>query len=169
MTPRSDPRQVRLTTIAVAIMLGSCLGFETVPGSSVTHFAGGLDFILGTWTGTSTCVGNRPACKNETVVYRVVPVAGNPRQVRLLADKIIDGKRIPMGALVFDVDAASHTARGEFKIGQTHGLWLYTVADDTMTGTLQILPEGTKARDVHVRRTTDKDLPEAPPLSEYDE
>src|SRR5689334_2080569 len=47
--------------------------------------------IVGTWTGTSTCVGDRPACKNEIAVYRLVAVEGHPHQVRWLGDKVIDG------------------------------------------------------------------------------
>ena len=150
-------------------MLCGCLGLETTLASRVPYVSSGLDFIVGTWTGTSTCVGDRPACKNETVVYRIMPVGGNPRQVRLLADKILDGKRVPMGALMFDVDDLNRTVRSEFTVGQTRGVWLFTVAGDTMTGTLELLPDRSKARDVRVHRTTDNDLPEAPPLSDYGE
>ena len=125
--------------------------------------------VVGTWTGTSTCVGNRPACKNETVVYRFVPLEGHPTQVRLLADKIIDGKRVPMGALVFDIDEQTRTLRSEFRRGQTHGVWSYTVAGDAMTGKLVILPDGSIGRDVKVHRAKDADVPTPPPLSDYDE
>ena len=31
--------------------------------------------VVGTWSGESICVGNRPACKDEVVVYRFEPVA----------------------------------------------------------------------------------------------
>src|SRR5690348_5109482 len=55
--------------------------------------------VLGTWKGESICVGNRPACKNEVVVYRFEAVAGKPGLVLFLADKIIEGKRVPMGKL----------------------------------------------------------------------
>ena len=87
----------------------------------------------------------------------------------MLADKILDGKRVPMGALMFDVDDLNRTVRSEFTVGQTRGVWLFTVAGDTMTGTLELLPDRSKARDVRVHRTTDNDLPEAPPLSDYGE
>ncbi len=126
-------------------------------------------FVLGTWTGTSTCVGVRPACKNETVVYRFVAIDGHPHQVRLLADKIIDGKRVAMGALVLDVDEKAETLRGEFVRGHTHGVWSYSVEGDSMKGTLVILPEGTVGRDVKARRAKDDEVPAAPPLSDYDE
>jgi hypothetical protein len=103
------------------------------------------------------------------VVYRFVPVDGHPRQVRLLGDKIVDGKRVAMGAFVFDVDETTGELRSEFKRGQTHGVWSYTVMGDAMKGTLVILPEGTVGRDVSVRRAKDDDVPAAPPISDYDE
>jgi hypothetical protein len=126
-------------------------------------------FVLGTWTGTSTCVGNRPACKNELVVYRFAKLEGNPKQVRLYADKVIDGKRVPMGELDCEVDAEHHTVRSEFTIGNTHGIWEYTVDGDAMTGKLIILPDKTIGRDVKARRVNDDEVPDAPPLSDYAE
>jgi hypothetical protein len=125
--------------------------------------------ILGTWTGTSTCVGYRPACKNETAVYRFVPVEDHPHQVRMLADKIIDGKRVVMDALVFEVDEHTGSLRSEFRRGQTHGVWSFSVTGDSMKGTLVILPESTVVRDVTVHRAKDDEVPTAPPLSDYDE
>ena len=124
---------------------------------------------VGTWTGTSTCVGNRPACKNEVVVYRVVPVEGHPKEVRLFADKIIEGKRVAMGAFVFEVDESAGTLRAEFQRGNTHGVWLFAVTGDTIKGTLKILPEGNVGRDVSVHRVKEADVPAAPPSSDYDE
>src|SRR5262249_50741175 len=62
--------------------------------------------VLGIWKGESICVGNRPACKDEIVVYRFEEIPGKSGVVLLLADKIIDGKRIPMGKLEFQVDEA---------------------------------------------------------------
>ena len=162
-TPAAFARSVHL------LVLLACLAAIVQPAPSrlpgQTTSAG----ILGTWTGTSTCVGNRPACKNETVVYRCLPVEGHPAQVRVLADKIIDGKRIPMGALVFDYDRENGTARGEFERGRTHGIWSYSIVENTMKGTLVVLPEHSVARDVMVHRVTDDKVPAAPPISEYDQ
>ena len=53
--------------------------------------------VIGTWKGDSTCRENRPACKNEVVVYRFEAVAGKPDVILWFADKIVDGKREPMG------------------------------------------------------------------------
>lgn len=155
--------------LALPLAVVCWVGAQTALATPDPPQASGLDFVVGTWTGTSACVGDRPACKNETVVFRIVPVEGQAGQVRMLGDKIVEGKRLPMGALLFDVDAERRTMRCEFKVQKTHGLWSFTVAGDSMEGTLVILPEGTKTRDVAVHRANDEDLPEAPPASDYGE
>jgi hypothetical protein len=119
----------------------------------------------GTWTGTSKCVGNRPACKDETVVYRFVPISGEPAKVRLLADKILEGKRVPMGRLDFTV--AGNRLECDFQRGTTHGLWEFQLAGDTMEGTLVVLPSRETARRVSVHRVTDTDVPPAPAVADY--
>src|SRR5262249_38432514 len=148
-----------LATLAGARSDGAPAPRDATPTST-------LEFILGTWTGTSTCVGNRPACKNETLVYRFIPLEGHPGQVRQLADKIVDGKRIPMGSLIFEVDAHGKTVSNEFMRGETHGVWSYTVSGDTMTGSLVRLPERSKSRDVKAHRVSEREVPDAPPLSD---
>ncbi len=124
----------------------------------------------GTWTGTSTCVGkNRAACKNEVVVYRFVPFPAAPWQIRCLADKIVGGKRLPMGALIFQYDETSDGIRSEFSIGNTHGVWSFTADGDSLRGALILLPDGEKGRDVRAHRTDDSKVPPAPALKEYEE
>jgi hypothetical protein len=113
-------------------------------------------------------VGNRAACNNETVVYRFVPVDGHPGQIRLLADKIVDGKRVPMGALVFEYDERTGKLICEFTRGNTHGIWSFSIAGESMTGSLEILPERSVGRDVKAHRVKDAELPAAPALHEYD-
>src|SRR6478672_10333636 len=54
--------------------------------------------LLGTWRGTSVCTDRvaAPACKDETVVYDF-SAGAKPETVHWKADKIVDGKRVPMG------------------------------------------------------------------------
>ncbi len=153
---------------AALLVLCWFLAAHVALASDETPLPSGLGFIVGTWTGTSTCVGDGPACRNETVVYRFMPVDGHPRQARLLADKIIEGKRLPMGALVCDVDGQHQTLRCEFTVGHTHGVWSYAVTGDSMTGKLVILPEEVIGRDVAVHRASDGDLPPAPSPGDYE-
>lgn len=132
------------------------------PGSA-TQASG----VLGTWAGRSLCVGDHPACKNEDVVYRFIPVEGHPGAFTSLADKIIEGKRVPMGSLQFEYNAADGTLTSEFERGQMHGVWTFTLNGDAMTGTLEVLPNKDLARKVSVRRVNDDDLPPAPAIDEY--
>jgi hypothetical protein len=122
---------------------------------------------IGTWRGDSICVGNRPACKNEDVVYRFEAVTDKPAALILFADKIIEGKREPMGKLEFTYNQASGTLTGEFTRGQTHGLWEFTLSGDKMEGKLFILPERSVARRVTVKRVDENQVPPAPPRDQY--
>lgn len=124
--------------------------------------------VLGTWKGESICVGNRPACKNEIVVYRFEAVAGKSDVVLLLADKIIEGKRVPMGKLEFQYDEAKGELSCEFTIRQTHGLWQYKVSGDSMEGTLVLLPKRELGRRVNAKRVAESEVPAAPAKEEYD-
>jgi hypothetical protein len=152
---------------ALAILLLMMLSASN-PTDPVTAEKAAAPF-KGTWTGKSTCVGDRPACKNETVVYRFVPFTGAPWQLRLLADKVIEGKRVPMGALMFAYDDSTRGLRCEFKRGTTHGVWYFEVDGDSLRGKLLLLPDGDKARDVRAHRVDDAHVPSAPALKEYEE
>lgn len=165
----SDSRLHNAYALVIRVLLlGVCLVPTALPAPKRVPWQSKQSAISGTWTGTSTCVGNRPACKNETVVYRFVPVDDHPRQVRLLADKIIDGKRVPMYALVFEYDERNGKLASEFTRGNTHGIWSYSIAGESMTGTLVVLPERSVGRDVKVHRVKDGEVPEAPAIHEYD-
>ncbi|MBI1760006.1 MAG: hypothetical protein HYR56_01080 [Acidobacteria bacterium] len=124
--------------------------------------------VAGTWKGESVCAGNRPACKYEVVVYRFVPVAGKPAVMRLLADKIINGERVPMGALEFQYDQTKGTLSCEFTAGSTHGLWQFQVSGDALEGSLVILPDKALARKVKAKRANLRDVPPAPAEKLYD-
>ena len=122
---------------------------------------------VGTWRGDSICVGNRPACKNEDVVYRFEAVPGKPTSWIQFADKIIEGKREPMGKLDFTYNQAAGTLTGEFSRGQTHVLWEFTLSGDKMEGKLFILPERSVGRRVTVKRVDESQVPPAPARDQY--
>jgi hypothetical protein len=124
---------------------------------------------IGTWTGESNCVGDRPACKNEVVVYRVEAVAGKPGVVTMFADKIINGQREPMGKFDCQYDEAKGTLSCEFIKRQTHGLWQFQISGDTMEGTLVILPARSLGRRIKVKRVRDDQVPAAPARESYED
>jgi len=123
--------------------------------------------VLGTWKGESTCVGNRPACKNEVAVYRFEAIPGKAGVVLQLADKIIEGKREPMGKLEFQYDEAKGELSCEFNTPRTHALWQFKVTGDAMEGTLILLPDRELVRRVKVKRVSETEVPAAPARELY--
>ena len=118
-----------------------------------------LSKVLGDWEGESVCVDkNRPACKNEHVVYHITKKDGEADGVTMRADKIVNGRPEEMGVLDCKYDSAKSTLTCEFTVNSTHGVFEYTVKGDEMEGTLKILPAGTLGRKINVRK-----LPAATP------
>ncbi|HSS18728.1 MAG TPA: hypothetical protein VLL54_01390 [Pyrinomonadaceae bacterium] len=159
-------KTLRQTLIATLLVVALTCGCSVIHSRAASPSLNA--FVLGTWTGESICVGNRPACKNEVVVYRFEEIAGKPAAVTMLADKIIQGKREPMGKLECQYDESKGTVTCEFTIRQTHGLWQYQISGDTMEGTLVLLPNKEVGRRVKVKRVDDKELPAAPDRKDYD-
>src|SRR5689334_25321754 len=123
---KSGRLQIRAIVTAAMILIG-------LTGAAQQSYAETRDAaaaVVGTWTGESLCVGDRPACKNEVVVYRFEAVAGKPGVVTLFADKIINGQREPMGKFDCKYDEAKGTLSCEFIKRQTHGLWQFQVSGD---------------------------------------
>jgi hypothetical protein len=118
-----------------------------------------LSKVLGDWEGESVCVDkNRPACKNEHVVYHIKKKDGEADAVTIAADKIINGKPEEMGVLECKYDASKSTLTCEFTVNSTHGVFEFTIKGDEMEGTLKILPAGTLGRRINVKK-----VPDAPP------
>lgn len=112
-----------------------------------------LSKVLGEWEGESVCVDkNRPACKNEHVVYHIKQKDGEADAVTIAADKIVNGKPEEMGVLECKYDSAKSTLTCEFTVNSTHGVFEFTVKGDEMDGTLKILPAGTLGRRINVKR-----------------
>ena len=161
----------RMARSLIRIMVAATMAVVALTGGARQSYAGkgsAPSPVIGTWKGESICVGDRPACKNEVVVYRFEAVAGKPDAVTLFADKIINGQREPMGKLDFQYDEAKGALSGEFTRGQTHGLWQFQVSGDAMEGTLAILPARDLARRVKVRRVREDEVPAAPARESYE-
>ncbi len=107
--------------------------------------------FLGTWHGTSTCVNREaaPSCNDETVVYEVRR-SDKPQTVVLAADKIVDGKRLPMGDLEFVYSKAEGCWRSELSTPRVQGVWCLVVDGNSLTGGLRHLPSKTQVRKVEL-------------------
>lgn len=121
----------------------------------------------GTWAGKSTCVDDQAACKNELIVYRFVPFTGAPWQLRLLADRIVEKKRVPIGAFMCQYDEKKRGLRCEVANDNMRGAWVYTLNGDSLVGEF-LLPDGDRGRDLRAIRVLEAHVPAAPPLKAYD-
>jgi hypothetical protein len=115
---------------------------------------GTVEGIVGTWSGSSACVDRQaaPACNDEQVVYEIKASAGKPNTVTAKADKVVDGKRVPMGVLEFTHDAKSGSWTSEFETPRVHALWRLTVNGAMLTGTLTLLPSKAVVRKIDLRK-----------------
>src|SRR5262249_16709926 len=113
------------------------------------------------------CVGNRPACKNEVVVYRFEAFPGKVGVVLNYADKVIDGKRVPMGKLEFQYNQAKGELSCEFTRNQTHSLWQLTISAHPIQYSLVQLHCREQRRSVKIKRVRESDVPKAPGNDEY--
>ncbi len=112
--------------------------------------------FLGVWRGTSVCVDREaaPACRDEEVIYEfrelTPPVAG---KLAVKADKIVEGKIVPMGMLDVVWDPGSETWSCELQTPRFHGLWSYKLrGGDELAGTLILLPDRALVRRATARR-----------------
>lgn len=113
------------------------------------------DALIGTWRGTSTCVNREaaPACADEQVVYEIVAVPGKTDEVTVKPDKIVNGRREPMGDLTFHPDATTPGRwASEIETPRVHALWFLSVKGDAMSGGLILLPSKTAVRAIELRR-----------------
>jgi hypothetical protein len=113
-----------------------------------------VDEIVGTWRGSSLCVDREaaPACKDEQVVYEIGASAGKPNTVTVKADKVVDGKREFMSALVFTHEAKSGSWTSEFENSRVHTLWRLTVTGETLRGTMVVLPSRAVVRRMDLKK-----------------
>ena len=129
--------------VAVCLLLAA-VGAEAAKAS---------ESILGTWRGTSTCVNREaaPACNDEQVVYEITAIAGAPDRVTVKADKIVDGKRVPMGGMDFTREGEGVWGT-EFETPRLRARWQLAVAGTAMNGTMMLLPSKTVVRRMKLKR-----------------
>jgi hypothetical protein len=152
----------KVTNVAAVVLFAMLLTLGVIFASALPELRRGarqggsdsLSKVLGDWEGESVCVDkNRPACKNEHVVYHIMKKEGGEADaVTMRADKIVNGKPEDMGTLDCKHDAAKSTLTCEFTVNSTHGVFEFTIKGDEMDGTLKLLPVGTLGRKINVKK-----------------
>jgi hypothetical protein len=97
--------------------------------------------LIGVWRGTSVCSDRvaAPGCNNEVVIYEFSP-GSQPEIVHWTADKVVDGKRLPMGEFDLTYDRNEACWRAEFKSPRVHMMWRVVVEGADLKGTASLLP-----------------------------
>ena len=113
--------------------------------------------LAGAWKGTSICLARKPICKDEVVVYHFTADSGDARSYHVAANKIVGGAEEEMGVLPCRLDDRGTSVSCTMRLG----VWTFDVRGDSLVGGLT-LTDGTKVRDVHVRRVPPSPTPNAP-------
>ena len=142
---RSDSRVMSKLWIGVALVLSAAVSQKAAPPSPAE--------LIGTWRGTSTCSDRvaAPACQDETVVYDFTP-GKKPGTLRWAADKIVNGKREPMGEMEVAYDAGEACWKAEFSSPRVKTVWRLVVEGKRMTGTARLLPGNETVRKLELRK-----------------
>ena len=137
---------------AAALVTGALTLAFAIPVAASAQ--GGADELVGTWRGTSTCLDRQalPACTDEQVVYEIAAPAGRTDELIVKADKIVDGRRVPMGETSFHPDAASGRWVSEIRTPNVHALWHLSLREGALTGGMDLLPSTTPVRQIELRR-----------------
>lgn len=105
------------------------------------------DELLGDWAGDSICQVKDSPCQDEKVVYHIAK-GNDPDQVIVSADKIVNGKAVNMGTIIYTYDRSTGTL-----LNETGGrVWKFTVKGNQMEGTLT-MPDKTVYRRMSLKKT----------------
>ncbi|MEP6921997.1 MAG: hypothetical protein ABI967_12805 [bacterium] len=144
---------MRPDSLLVISTITACCLFVALSAQTANGNAGDdRNKLVGDWSGESICVGNRPACEDEQVVYRIALTPNEPDKVTITMEKIVAGKPNTMAVLDFTYNGNKGTLINEFIRRTTHGLWEFTVNKNVIEGTLSMLPEKSIGRRVHITK-----------------
>jgi hypothetical protein len=109
--------------------------------------------LIGTWRGTSVCSDRvaAPACNDETVVYDFT-AGPKPQTVHWKADKIVEGKRVPMGEFDLAYSRADSCWRAELTTARFQMAWSVVVNGAELKGTAMLLPGKQIVRKIEARK-----------------
>ena len=110
--------------------------------------------LLGTWRGSSTCTDRAaaPACNDEVVVYEFTKGV-KPGTVHWAADKVVNGKREPMGEMELAYDDTEKCWKAEFSSPRVKSIWRLSLEGNRMTGSARLLPGGETIRKIDARKS----------------
>ena len=108
--------------------------------------------LTGDWSGESLCFGDNPSCHDEKVVYHISVDPHDSTKIKIAADKIIEGKPVPMGDVYLKYDAGKQTLTGKLETQRFQGVWEFFVKGNVIEGSLTILPDKATGRKIRVQK-----------------
>ncbi|MBS1530596.1 MAG: hypothetical protein JSU01_09835 [Bacteroidetes bacterium] len=109
-----------------------CFGYRSGICQGNVH----ADPLVGTWKGSSLCQVKDSPCHDEAAVYHATKLT--PTTYRFQMNKMVDGKEVEMGPLVFTWNEKLKTLTGTNKSSRGTGIWLFHLDGSKMHGTLTI-------------------------------
>jgi hypothetical protein len=92
-----------------------------------------------------------PACNDETVVYDFTP-GPKAGTVHWQADKVINGRREPMGEFELAYDTTEACWKAEYSGPRVKSVWRVTVNGRHLTGTAMLLPGNATIRKLDLKK-----------------
>ena len=119
---------------------------------SIPFAAAQTNSLAGDWTGESICFGNNPSCHDEKVVYHISIDPSDSSRVKIDADRIVDGKPEPMGAIDLKYDQNKQTLTGETQTPRYRLKWEFTIKGNIIEGGLYVLPDRAMGRKIRIQK-----------------
>jgi hypothetical protein len=109
--------------------------------------------LIGTWRGTSLCTDlvAAPACHDETAVYEFTS-GPKPGLVHWKADKIVNGRREPMGEADLSYDVPDACWKTQISGPRVTSVWRLSVNGTHLTGTARLLPGNQTIRKIDLQK-----------------
>ena len=89
----------------------------------------------GTWKGTSLCQVKNSPCHDEVVVYHISKNS-NGKTYEMIGNKVVNGKEIDMGTLIFTYDDQQKTFISVDSASNSK--WEFKMTGNAMKGTLHV-------------------------------
>lgn len=145
------PQSRRLATLQILLVICATVAYPSIARAAQSDHP--TSELIGLWHGTSVCTDRvaAPACKDETVIYEFTPGA-KPETVRWKADKIVEGKRLPMGEFDLVYSRSDSCWSAELTTPRLHMVWCLVVDGVALRGTAMLLPGKQVVRKIEARR-----------------
>lgn len=174
-----------IRVVFIAAFAGVCLfnQAKTASAQTVHKYRALLEAASGTFAGESICVGNRPDCKNEKVVYVVESTGRDTSEILVTSDSWQGDVRVPVFRQKLHYDQKINYFNGRFLTARdltrdtgagtragttfTYTITITNSGPDIIEGTISLTDSNTVVRRIKLKRVKPDQVPPAPSASMY--